>query len=281
MQPKRFIRLLLTALILGNTHIGAMANYAWISELPKPWLVQQEQLADILPQFHKRYPDYKARLRALAYWRIGTPYKIFNLGEEQKPDTDPIFRLDVSDCTSHILTTMSLANSQSWQQARSSMIDIHYKPIDEQVSPTYASRWHFTSDRILHHPMTPEITEQHVPIDAQMIAEVTLNMQQDGSEFLNLDWSQSVRVRYIPNQQITIELLAQLPDFIGIAFVKQSYFKMGIITAHEGMLIDQKYLLHAGQDAGETVKQDFMEYYFTKNGAKFDGIMLYDFVAAN
>lgn len=277
------LKLLTTVLLIliSSTHIRAESAYAWISELPKPWLLKQEQLAEVLPLFHERHSEYKDRLRALSYWRIGTPYKIFNLGEEREPDSDPIFRLDVSDCTSHILTTMSLAHSQSWQQARSSIIDFHYKPLNNQVMPTYESRWHYTSDRILHHPMTPEITSRFLPESGLATAEVTLNQKQDGSEFLKLNWSQPVTVKYIPSDKISAELLEQLPDFIGIAFVKQSYFKMGIITAHEGMLIDQKFLLHAGQDAGETVKQDFMEFYFTEKGAKFDGIMLYDFVAAN
>jgi len=280
MQLKSIIIALLLILLCSSC-TKAEPSYDWISSLPKPWELQQDQLAEILPEFHKRYPDYKDRLRALSYWRIGTPYKIFNLGEEQAPDLDPIFRLDVSDCTSHILTTMSLAHSQSWGQSRSAIIDFHYKPIDGAKNATYESRWHYTSDRILNHPMTPEITTQFLPEDKLAIADVTLNKKQDGSEFLALNWSLPTKVRYIPNDQINEALLKKLPEFIGVAFVKESYFKMGIITAHEGMLLDGAKLLHAGQDAGETIQQEFLAYYFTEDGPKFDGIMLYDFVASH
>ncbi|SVD89957.1 uncharacterized protein METZ01_LOCUS442811, partial [marine metagenome] len=40
-------------------------------------------------------------MKAIARWRVNTPYEIFKLGEEVDPDPDPIIRLDVSDCTAH------------------------------------------------------------------------------------------------------------------------------------------------------------------------------------
>jgi len=250
----------------------------WLSALPKPWLLTEQQLDETLPLFEQRFPDFNDRFRALAIWRVGTPYEIFKLGEERAPDTDPIFRLDVSDCTSHILTSLSLAQSSSWQEARQNMIDIHYK-VDSlgNKSPTYESRWHYTADRIMNHPSTPSITARLMDDKQLAVQRITLNRQQDGSEFLKLGWSLSADVTYIPNDQITPELLGKLPAIAGVAFVKPAYFSKGIISAHEGMIIDGANLLHAGQAAGETVIEDFMQYYFTKNGPKFGGIMLFEF----
>ena len=115
-------------------------------------------------------------------------------------------------------------------------------------------------------------------VDELKTVEVTLNRKQDGTEFLALDWSLPVRVSYVPTEHITENLLSRLPDLVGVAFVKESYFKMGIVTAHEGMLIAGSKILHAGQAAEETVIEEFMPYYFNNDGAKFDGIMLYEFV---
>ncbi len=56
-------------------------------------------------------------------------------------------------------------------------------------------------------------------------------------------------------------------------------FKMGIVVAHEGMVIDQKNLIHASSEYGETVNIDFMEYFFRQEGPLFDGVMIYTFVA--
>lgn len=249
----------------------------WLNELPKPWNETEATLGLSLAKFHQQFPNYHERLRALAYWRIGTPYQIFNLGEEQAPDLDPIFRLDVSDCTSHILTTLSLAESNSWQEARDTLIKIHYKADQYGIKkPDYSKRWHFTADRLLHHKMTPQVS--HVYIDELKLKRTTLSLNEkpDGSEFLDIDWSVRVKVEYIPNDSITNELLQKLPSMIGVAFVKESYFKMGLVMAHEGMLMDGKYLLHAGQIAQQTVIEDFMTYYFPEGGARFDGIMLYE-----
>ena len=283
MQLKKSYVIFILILILMGLPIKADAPTMvdWVAELPKPWLIEEQELTDILAKFQQQYPNYHKRLKAIALWRIGTPYQIFNLGEEQEPDPDPLFRLDVSDCTSHILTSLSLAESSNWDEARNRLIELHYKPdANGMSSPDYKRRWHYTSDRILNHPMTPELTSDYLGEVSYKTAEVTLNEKQDGSEFLALDWSLPVIVNYIPSDQISDQLLASLPEFIGVAFVKESYFKMGIITAHEGMLLEGKQILHAGQTAKETVLQDFMTYYFTEDGPKFDGIMLYSFVPA-
>lgn len=269
----------------------------WLNELPKPWNETEETLGHSLAKFHQQFPNYHDRLRALAYWRIGTPYKIFNLGEEQAPDTDPIFRMDVSDCTSHILTTMSLAESESWQQARDTLIQIHYKPdVFGEKKADYTKRWHFTADRLLHHKMTPHVSDVYIDTSKLKRVSLSLNQKQDNSEFLDIAWTRLVNVDYIPSENVSSELLAKLPSLIGVAFVKESYFKMGLVMSHEGMLMDGKYLLHAGQSAGQTVVEDFMAYYFNEQedrlqesksdatvsqgaasqGAKFDGIMLYE-----
>jgi len=254
------------------------ADEKWLSTLPKPWKLSQQQVNEVLPLFAQRFSDFSDRLRALALWRVGTPYEIFKLGEEALPDLDPIFRLDVSDCTGHVLTTLSLAQSNSWDEARHNMIQIHYKANDDGMKfPTYTSRWHYTADRTMNHPSTPAISASLIPAEKLAVQNITLNKQKDGSEFLQLGWSLNVDVNYIPNEQITAELLRKLPVIAGVAFVKPAYFSKGIISAHEGMIIDGKKLLHAGQVAGETVVEDFMEYYFTDKGPRFGGILLFEF----
>lgn len=273
-------KLLFIVFLLFCFHLKAEStNQDWVKTLPKPWLISESEISELLPEFNKRFPDFKQRVRAIAQWRLGTPYKIFNLGEEQGPDPDPIFRMDVSDCTSHVLTTLSLAHSNSWQEARENMIAIHYKANDSGYkTPTYSKRWHYTSDRIQNHPLTPSLSAGYVPEDKLTKVSITLNQKADGTEFLALNWTRQADVFYIPNDQITDAMLNRLPGLVGIAFVRKSYFKMGIVTAHEGMLLDGDKLLHAGQDAGLTVLESFKDYYFTEKGPKFDGIMLFDFV---
>jgi len=272
-----YILALLASLFLSSCST-AMTDEQWLAAKPKPWQLSEQQLDEVLPLFEQRFPDFTNRLRALALWRVGTPYEIFKLGEEQAPDNDPIFRLDVSDCTGHILTSLSLAQSHSWDDARQNMIDIHYKVDAEgNKKPTYKSRWHYTADRIMNHPSTPGIMAKLMADDQLAVQSITLNKQQNGTEFLKLGWSLDAEVKYIPNEHITPELLSKLPRIAGVAFVKPAYFSMGIISAHEGMIIDGVNLLHAGQLAGETVVEDFMTYYFTDKGPKFGGIMLFEF----
>ncbi|UCD39036.1 MAG: DUF1460 domain-containing protein [Fidelibacterota bacterium] len=258
---------------------GSSDAESWLVSLPKPWTLTEEQVSQLLPEFQQRFPDLQGRIKALAKWRVGTPYEIYKLGEEVPPDPDPIFRLDVSDCTGHILTTLSLAQSRSWQQARENMIAIHYKPdTDGRAKPTYKSRWHYTTDRITANPATVDITRSLLPEDKLLSVDITLNRKEDGSEFLELDWSREMKAWYIPNNMIDRDFLAKLPEVCGVAFVKPSYFKLGIVVGHEGMIIDRKDLIHASQSEGETVRVDFLDYYFPEDGPFFDGIMVFRFV---
>jgi len=247
----------------------------WVNSLPKPWTLNEEQISEILPQFYQHYPNFHDRLKAFSLWQVGKPYEIFKLGEEVEPDPDPIIRLDVSDCTVHVLTSLAFAQSKSWNEARENMITIHYK----DHKPSYTTRWHFTSDRIQENPYTINITEELLEKNQLEKINITLNRKQDNSEFLNLDWGKKTTVYFIPNEEINRELLSKLPDVFGVAFVKKTYFKLGIVISHEGMVIDQNNLIHASSEFNKTVNMDFMDYYFRDDGPVFDGIMIYKFVA--
>ena len=251
--------------------LGLSNQNNWIDTLPKPWTLNEEQISEILPQFYQHYPNFHDRLKAFALWQVGKPYEIFKLGEEIEPDPDPIIRLDVSDCTVHVLTSLAFIQGKSWNEARENMIMIHYK----DHKPSYKTRWHYTSDRIQENPYTANITNQLVEADQLETVEITLNHQADGSEFLNLGWEKKTTVNYIPNEHINYKLLKKLSEVCGVAFVKKAWFKMGLIIAHEGMLVDQKNIIHASAEYGKTVNVNFMEYYFRQDGPLFDGIMIY------
>ena len=153
---------------------------------------------------------------------------------------------------------------------------LHYK-MDEngKKKPTYESRWHYTSDRLLHHERTVDITSSVAPENDLENVAIELNKKQDGSEFLELDWSSNETIRFIPTEKVTNNHLMNLPAVCGIAFVKRGYFKMGIVIAHEGYLIDQTDLIHASSEFGKTVNVDFMDYLYRDGKPRFDGIMIY------
>lgn len=251
----------------------------WHASLPNPWTLSEEQISEILPQFHQQYPKFEDRLKAITLWRIGTPYDEFKLGEEITPDKDPIFRLDVSDCTVHVLTSLALAQSRNWAEARENMKVIHYKE-DELGNqfPTYESRWHFTSERIHLSLYTDDITEELLDLNLLRNVHLELNKKDDGTNLLNINWSNDIELSFIPNRFIDQDLLKKLPKICGIAFVRESYIKNGLLIAHEGILIDRQYLVHASSEFGQTVNVDFLEYYSRNGKPRFDGIMIYKFV---
>jgi len=270
-------KLILMILILGLQNCSKQKDpFAWVESIPEPWTLSELEFESYLPQFQERFPNYQDRLKALNFWRVGTPYGLFCLGEESGKDTDPLLRADSSDCTVHVLTTLAFAESFTWQNARDAMVDIHYK-MDEngEKKPTFKSRWHYTSDRLLHHERTVDITSSVAAENELEKVEIELNKKRDGSDFLDLDWSSNETIHFIPTDRVTNNHLTNLPTVCGIAFVKRSYFKMGIVIAHEGYLIDQTDLVHASSEFGKTARVDFIDYLYRGGKPRFDGIMIY------
>ena len=258
--------------------IGCSEPFNWVETLSKPWTLSEKEISEILPQFQQKFPDFHDRLKAFALWQVGKPYELFCLGEETGEDKDPIFRLDVSDCTVHVLTSLASVQSLTWNEAKINLINIHYKPNENGISiPTYKSRWHYTTDRIQDHPSTRNITLGLLPNDQLKTVTITLNKKTDGKTFLDLDWQKPTSIQYISSENLNSKVLENLPNVAGVAFVRESYFKMGLVVAHEGMVIDQKNIIHASAEYGETVSMDFMEYYFREEGPLFDGVLFYSF----
>ena len=258
--------------------IGCGQPFSWVETLSKPWTLSEKEISEILPQFQQKFPDFHDRLKAFAVWQVGKPYELFCLGEEAGEDKDPIFRLDVSDCTVHVLTSLASVQSLTWNEAKINLINIHYKPNENGISiPTYKSRWHYTTDRIQDHPSTRNITLGLLPNDQLKTVTITLNKKTDGKTFLDLDWQKPTSIQYISSENLNSKVLENLPNVAGVAFVRESYFKMGLVVAHEGMVIDQKNIIHASAEYGETVSMDFMEYYFREEGPLFDGVLFYSF----
>ena len=266
------LSLVVFILLIGFS--GCQNRNEWIDKIPKPWTLSKTDISELLPEFHSRFPNFYDRLRAFSLWQLGKPYELFKLGEEKEPDLDPIIRLDVSDCTVHILTSLAFIQSKSWDEARENMIKIHYK----NHRPEYNTRWHFTSERILSHPETVDITKNLISKENLVNKNLTLNQKKDGQELLDLNWKKEISFSYIPNFMINKELMDRLPYICGVAFIRESHFLLGAAIAHEGMIIDNKFLLHASKIEGKTTKVDLLKYYFSNSDGIFDGIMIYKFM---
>tara|TARA_B110000014_G_scaffold238464_1_gene205131 strand:+ start:512 stop:1345 length:834 start_codon:yes stop_codon:yes gene_type:complete len=251
-------------------------QFDWVNNLPHAWKLSESEFGGYLAQFQNRYPDYADRLKALNLWRVGTPYGLYCLGEEKGEDNDPIIRNDSSDCTVHMLTTLAFAESYDWKSARNAILDIHYKAgSNNKKEATFKSRWHFTADRLLNHDRTIDITKSLAESGNLEIVEIELNKKEDGEEFLDLKWTLKDSISFIPMENLNKTIISKAPSVCGIAFVKRSYFKMGIMIAHEGFLIDRSRLVHASSEFGETVNVDFFDYIKKNNEYRFDGVMLF------
>ncbi len=253
----------------------AEKNWQWVEKQKKLYELSSTETDLILKELQVRFPNKAERLKTLAILRIGTLYQLGCLGEESGRDKDPIFRLEVTDCTAFVLTTVALLHSQNLEEAKEMMKFLNYRP-DSEI--TFESRLHFTTDRNEASPYFRDITGEGICGCKLKTKKVTLNkIKADGKRLIDIDWEKEIVMKYIPNQYITKELFDNLPKAIGIAFIKEGDEEIGLDVRHEGFLVDGELLFHATSLEEKVMAEDFFEYYFGKDGnPRFDGIILFE-----
>lgn len=241
--------------------------------------MSKQDIDALLPLLHQKFPDFNNRLRELCRLRLDTPYDIKALGDGVGREPNPVFCVDKTNCTVQILTNVALANAFSYDEAESLMAYINYYPVAEGENPVYyENRRHYTSDRLLTSDYFEAITTNIAKPSELDTVRIVLNRKSDGSHFLPVDWEKEIALPYIPQSKVTPELLKRLPGVVGVGLVRKSIFKLGIIIAHEGMILDGTDFVHASSTAKKVVQEDFYSYMQKKrkNGSPLsDGIVLY------
>lgn len=250
-------------------------NWQWVSNQKKLFELTPAEIDLVLKEVQKRFLNKAERLKALAILRLGTPYQLGCLGEESGRDKDPIFRLDVTDCTAFVLTNVALLHSQNLDEAREMMKFLNYRQ-DKEI--TFENRLHFTTDRNMTSPYFQDITERLADPSKTKEKKVILNkIKAAGKRLIDINWQKEIVMKYIPNEYVTEELLGNLPEAVGVAFIRERDAKIGLDVAHEGFLFDGEDFVHASSAQGEVVKVNFLDYYFDELGnARFDGIILFE-----
>lgn len=255
-------------------------NWQWVNNQKKLYQLSSVDINSILKELQKRFLNKDEKLKALSILRLGTPYQFGCLGEESGRDKDPLFRLDVTDCTVFVLTNVALLHAENLTEAREMMRSLNYrlKENEEEYKTSFENRLHFTSDRNMTSLYFQDVTEQIAGSDKIKEKKVILNkIKPDGKRLIDIIWEKEIIIKYIPNEYITKKLLSSLPKAVGIAFIKEGDEEIGLDVRHEGFLFSGEFLFHATSAQGEVMVVDFFEYYFEKEGYyKFDGIILFD-----
>lgn len=250
-------------------------KWQWLDNQKKLYELSSTEVDLILEEIWQKFPEKEERLKALAILRLNTPYQLGCLGEESGRDKDPIFRLDVTDCTAFILTNTALLLSKNLEEAREMMEFINYRT-DKDI--TFENRLHFTIDRNMTSSYFHDITEEIAGIDRVITINLVLNkIKEDGNRLININWEKEMTLEYVSNEYITENLINKLPKSIGIAFVRRGDAEIGLDVAHEGFLFDNQLFFHASSLEKKVVAINFWDYYFTKDDyTKFDGLIFFE-----
>ena len=276
----------------GDAESYRKLNWQWVNDREKLYSLTFTEVNLILAELKQRFSDKSERLRAISILRLGTPYQLGCLGEETSSlltpllflearageesvrDKNPIFRIDVADCTVFILTNVALLHSRTIIEAGEMMRFLNYQP-DSEIS--FENRLHFTTDRNSVSSYFRDITEEIAGAKTQKKTVVLNKKRADGTRLIDIDWEREMVLKYIPSQHIDGDFLVNLPKVTGIAFIKEGDGKIGLDIRHEGFLFDGKTLIHASSARGKVVEENFLDYYFIeRKNPRFDGIILFE-----
>ncbi len=252
---------------------GIEDNWQWLNNQEKLYKLSEAETNLVLSQLLERFPDPLERLKSLAILRLGTPYQLGCLGEGAGRDKDPIFRLDITDCTVFVLTNLSLLHSHTIDEAEERIKALNYHSSD---NISFENRFHFTTDRNNSLPYFEDITEA-VGETKTKTKSVVLNKARAGERLIDINWQKEITIQYIASEDINKELFSKLPTAVNIAFLKEDDGTIGLDVRHEAFLFDRALLVHASSAKGKVVSENFFDYYFNKEGnARFDGIILFE-----
>ena len=216
------------------------------------------------------------RVAAWAFLQVGTPYQLGPLGEEAPPDDQPLIEFETTDCAVLNLVSAALAHAREAGGEREAMAIANYR--GGVVS--YATRFHFTTDRLDSCPYYRDITRQVAGSECRS-RRVSLNRRgTDGSRLIPIEWSRSRDVVYIPRASSARFAewceKGKLPEVTGVAFVQAPMFPRGLDVVHESLLWKGETLLHASSRTGRVVTVPFKEY-LEGPGRRHDGFVLFEY----
>ena len=215
------------------------------------------------------------RVAAWAFLQVGTPYELGPLGEEAPPDTQPVIAFRTTDCAVLNLVSAALAHAPDAGGERAAMALANYR--DGAIS--YATRFHFTTDRLDHSPYYRDITRR-VGGQTAVTRAVDLNRKANGQKWIPIEWSRRRVVAYLPRSAAAqFERWHQegrLPTATGVAFVRSSTLSDGLDVVHESLLWQGKTFLHASSATGRVVTMPWSEF-LEGAGRRYDGFVLFEY----
>lgn len=222
----------------------------------------------------RRFASWPAprRTAAFAFLMVGTPYKNGPLGEETPPDTDPIFTCRPADCATVNLVAMALAHVPESGAPREAMRHANYR----NGLVGYATRLHFTTDRLDASPYNKDITRT-LGLNTRSRV-VTLNRRPNGTPWIPIEWRRTRRIWYIPIAEArkipVLRREGRLPEAVGVAFVSERMMAQGLDVIHESLLWQGATLLHGSSNSGRVSTVDWNQY-LDDQGSRIDGVVVF------
>ncbi len=196
--------------------------------------------------------EEKKDLKEIVEGFIGAPYERGPLGEG---DDEELYREDAFDCTTLVLVSVSRLHSNDLSPEE--MIkEVNYFPPGEV---SYETRLHFSTYRNKVSEFFEDITEEVAP-EIHKEKEVVLNKERkEEGRLIDIDWEEETIIPYVKAEDAP-EVVFELPEEVGVAFLMDGDEEIGLDVRHEGFLFKGEELIHASLESEKVSRADFLEF---------------------
>ncbi len=194
---------------------------------------------------------------------------IGKMHESNPLDEDNLYNKEGFNSTTLILSVAAKANSED-EDPREEMKHVNYHPPGEV---SYENRLHFSSYRNEVSDYFEDITKE-VGGDHVSKKSVVLNKEyEEGERLIDIDWEKDMDLYYVPSEYV-IDVMRDLPTFVGAMFIKEGDDVIGLDVRSEGIVVEQSDIVHASSKEGKVVRGSFLDHI---DEADFHGVIFFEF----
>jgi hypothetical protein len=129
MRKLKYCHIVIALLLLPYLGMSQSANKMDLPSIPKLFVIKPEQLDSIYHDSSFIHAPLIQRIHYFSEAAIGTPYKLYVLGEGPNSDydKDPLIDLTQADCVTFVEQTLALAISNNYDDLLPTLLKIRYK----------------------------------------------------------------------------------------------------------------------------------------------------------
>ncbi len=212
----------------------------------------EEEIEEIVEEDEEDSEDEEEKerdLKDIIMNFMGSSYAASPLDEDENIYNEEYFN-------STTLVLVAASNYHYPDDPEEGMREIHYYPPGEV---SYETRLHFSTYRNKISDYFSDITSR-VGEDFVDSKKIILNKEyEDDKRLIDMEWEEEIALDFIDVNDL-ISVIPNLPEIVGITFIKDGDEEIGLDVRREGLLIEKDRFIHACPNEEKVIEENILDF---------------------